>query len=252
MDPRDDHHRALSLAFSNVLRASNLAGRIDVTRTATVFRALLQKTPSGKPVPLEEMYELLVHKAQLPANDVAATLLAFEAKEKGRGTSFLLPSSLASLPEDERRVLALSFAKKATTVAGANPKDAELSAETLALVEKSVAAHQALAPGINKFLVGGLAIAIALFLGVYAWLNIGRPKPAHDVKMPKNADALYCVIAKGNGSVLMCEMTRAEFEKMTPDVLASKAAVTKATASTLGYGKVFVLTMEDHLVRSMF
>lgn len=255
----DTQRQNILTAFNNMLRLSDLAGVVDLQRTAMVFSALMEQTPEDQGLPLGFLYDFLLEQ-KAPAEAVAEMLVFLHSREERIGLKMDLPPKLAELSEEDRNKLILLFAARGQN-SGAQPTkspeppiQAPPANAANPRPEDSYAKNRKNKNNTSNSTTRLAVVAFSLLaalVGNRVYLKMtAEPRP---VPLRFNdPGGLPCLIAEGTKGIALCTVSKAFADKTDVSVFAAKGSLTAAAARALGYKQVMVFSQEDSMLRHIF
>ena len=255
----EDTQRQNSLtAFNNMLRLSDLAGVVDLQRTAMVFSALMEQTPEDQGLPLGFLYDFLLEQ-KAPAEAVAEMLVFLHSREERIGLKMDLPPKLAELSEEDRNKLILLFAARGQN-SGAQPTkspEPPIQAPSANAANPRPEGPYAKNRKNNNTSKSTTRLAVVAFsllatlVGNRVYLKM-TSEPGPVPLRFNDPGGLPCLIAEGTKGIAMCTVSKAFADKTDVSVFAAKGSLTAAAARALGYKQVMVFSQEDSKLRQIF
>ena len=269
----EERRRGVVTALSSALRASGLAGVVEVQPAMVFFGAQLEESDLRDPMPLESLYEYLRSQgAQERA--VQEALLMLYARESRLGVRFTLPRAIEQLPSEERdAILAASQMGRSSTsqtrapmVERREPRPVVLEGppESRPLIAPDSIVGGALESAGDLYrdaretlrkqrrLVAAVATTLLLAVGLKVYSHVTRGEALDPVTLPESTAGLPCSKTRATSSVVFCYMPKSTYEAMTPEIRKSRGQATGRAATTAGFVKVLLLTEEDGRTRASF
>lgn len=242
----DSQKQNLVLAFTNVLRTSSLAGSVDIQRASMAFSTYLADVVDA-PVALEPLYAYLLDQGA-PEPAVREVIVFLKSRESRFGIALDLPPALAALSADDQQKIVAGFAQRGTTsgtyagraVPAATPPTAppkDKGAEPFGKKKGDP-------PKRTPVLAGVLVVLVLVLIGSLVANELTRDPPPAAVNLdPAGLPCDQPVVSKGT---VICRVSVAGFlKKNSPEAIAAKGAITKASALAIGAQRVLVLGVED-------
>ncbi len=243
----DSQKQNLVLAFTNVLRTSSLAGSVDIQRASMAFSTYLADVVAP-PVALEPLYTYLIDQGA-PEPAVREVIVFLKSREARFGIPLDLPPALAALSADDQQKIVSTFAQRGTTSGTFAGRAIPPAATPPTAPPKDRGAEpfgkkKGDPPKRTPVLVGVLGVLVLILIGSLVANEVSRDPPPAAVNLdPAGLPCEEPVVSKGT---VICRVSVAGFlKKKSPEAIAAKGAITKASALANGAQRVLVLGVED-------
>lgn len=208
--------RNAAQTFSNVVRASSVADKLNPQQMMLVMSTLLDPLEPGQALDLTQLGDFLRSEHNLSPQEIEEIFVFFQSREDKLGLSVVLPISMHNLPEARRTKIIERFNKKPSqaTYSGQSSKEAPSPGQP-SRAETQFEKKAPAAAGANqrrKMIAAGVFIVVG---GFFAYQSIAnRPKGPEVVVLEDTKNAFSCVDLKVSGTSVYCTIARDEVEKL--------------------------------------
>jgi hypothetical protein len=205
--------RNAAQTFSNVVRSSSCAEKLDPQQMLLVMSALLEPLQEGQALDLTQLADYLKAEKNLTPNEIEELLVFFQSREDKLGFQVLLPVSLNNVPEARRQKIIERFNKKpkVATYSGANKEPPPGQAQPQQTVfDKRKPANKA-GDQRKKLMAAGVFILLGGFFAAYQIKSL--PDPPQAITLSDTSDTFDCAELKIAKTTVYCKIDRAKAMK---------------------------------------
>lgn len=237
----EQRKRAISTAFSSVVRYSALAEAIQIQSLIAPLDQLLSHCGPEGPLDLGPLRELLLG-AGVQEEPIAEAFLALQHRQEMLGIALRIPPEVERLSDTKKRKLLHAWQRRAqpTTSPGMRVP-VESSGEADPAASAPVEGPVPVAPqtGPRKGLWVVLALVLVAGGGVTAYSQMTAPPTAETVVV-QDPKGLICSQLRVNQGTAVCSMSKEAYDMDTTAARKARAAATKKALADRAVTKILI------------